>query len=137
MSKKPTILDLLSDKKRKVEEIQQKPKKTLYDHPWYPNLGVTKQEEDLDTELKHTDTGIPYYINLPGDWHKCESLKEFYQLKEGEVVFDKNTIEPVPDKQFAIYTPLTYRYYVRSAFPGGTNYKKLKQYLKDGNLYIK
>ena len=141
MTKKPTLLDLL-DERRKEEEKVEPEVEEIYEEAaekYDDTLKKLADEpvEDLDVELRHTESGFPYYLHLPSGWRKCESLKEFYRLKEGEVVFDRDTVEPIPDQEFAIYSPSAGVYYIRKAMPGGTNYRKLKSYLEDKNLYIK
>jgi len=129
MEKKITILDILENRE---------PIKTILDQSKEEIINIPKINDLIkkDTTLKF-DEGFPYFESLPEGYILCVDINQFYRLKKDETFWDKNTIEPIPDLKYCIFSPVSKKYWYRETHPNHPGYESLVPYMKDCNLYIK
>ena len=81
-------------------------------------------------------TDLEYYEELPEGYIKMPEYKEIFMLKEGEIELTVETSQIRTGIVLILFNPATSEYYPRY-ISNASDTKKLLQYFKDGNLYIK
>lgn len=78
---------------------------------------------------------LDYVKTLPEKTVKCQNIKEFARLKKGKRSWKKGNLEPDYGTVYYIYS-ITHKVYWRRQISEYTNFKKLRQYVQDGNAFI-
>ncbi len=98
-----------------------------------PDNGVI--EGDVDIRVQKTESGIEYYITLPAGTKRCKVYTQFYKLKSGAKTWKKENVILKIGMYFLIYSPDAKKYYLRQVYDG-FNPERVKQYIRDKNLYL-
>ncbi len=92
-------------------------------------------ETDPEAKVKLTSSGISYYESLPEGAERCKMYTQFYRLVNGAKRWKKENIKLRVGMYFVIYSPGANKYFLRQVH-NALNPEKLKQYIKDRNLYL-
>ena len=76
-----------------------------------------------------------YTKTLPQGTKKCISMKDFARIKKGKRVWKKGNTEPYCGRVYYVYS-ITHKVYWRRVVSQYTDWDKVKQYVKDGTVYI-
>lgn len=75
------------------------------------------------------------YVNtLPRDTIKCESLEDLARLKKNKRKWKKGNLEPDYGRVYYVYS-ISSKVYWKRTVQEYTDFIKLKQYIRDGNVY--
>lgn len=77
---------------------------------------------------------LDYVKTLPQDIVKCKSLEDLARLKKGKRKWKKGNLEPDYGRVYYVYSISTKVYWKRE-ISEYTNFKKLRQYVNDGNVF--
>jgi len=90
---------------------------------------------DIDAKMQISSSGINYYNILPAGTKRCKVYTQFYKLKAGAKTWKKENVILKEGLYFLIYSPVPNRYFLRQVQPT-FDPEKVKQYIRDKNLYL-
>lgn len=76
-----------------------------------------------------------YVKTLAANTKQCHNLEELGKLKKGKRKPRKGNLEPNYGLVYYVYS-ITSKVYYKRVVHEGTNFRKLKEYIHDGNVYL-
>lgn len=77
---------------------------------------------------------IYYFEELPQNFVRCSDINDFFKLKKGKRIRNKENLETVIDMEYLVYSPTSNLYYYKTVHEY-TNMWNLLKYIKDKNVF--
>jgi len=98
-----------------------------------PDTGAI--DGDIDARMQTSESGISYYNILPAGTKRCKVFTQFYKLKPGSKTWKQENVILKEGMYFLIYSPISKVYFLRQVHEH-FDVEKVKQYIRDKNLYL-